>query len=358
MPQFSFAWGSKGHQLVAEIAFHFLDDSTKQKVQQYLGKMSFDDAATWMDDNRSNSYYDYMKPWHYIDIEKGEEYKASPQKNLLTILNAAILQLEQKQSTLSNKEIRTDLLFIFHLTGDLHQPLHCGYPEDKGGNLIDISSADFSSNLHSAWDTEIIEDRNISFYDCLKYYDTYSEQDIQSIKKINLLQWMKQGRALLNTVYDYKNGFLDTNYINRSTIIIEKQLLIGGLRLASILTAVMKNYNIEATSVPIENIATEAKAAKTVTLNELPNYEGETIQVCTKILDGKSSKHSATVLNAGSDEQNEQLTILILEKDRNNFKAPPEIYYKDKSVCITGRVETYKGKPTITVKDERQIIIK
>ena len=207
LPQSSFAWGSKGHQLVADIAAHFLDDSTKKKVQSYLGNISFEEAATWMDDNRSNSYYDFMKPWHYLDIEKGQDYKPSMEKNLVTVLNAAIVQLENQQLVLKNKEIKTDLLLIFHLTGDLHQPLHCGYPEDRGGNDINITSPDFSSNLHSAWDTQIIEDKNITIDDCLKYYSSYSEEEIKSMQKINLLKWVSQSRALLDTVYCFKNNY-------------------------------------------------------------------------------------------------------------------------------------------------------
>jgi hypothetical protein len=244
LPQSSFAWGSKGHQLVADIAAHFLDDSTKQKVQSYLGNISFEEAATWMDDNRSNSYYDFMKPWHYVDIEKGQSYTPSTEKNLITVLNAAILQLEH-QTAVKSKDIKTDLLLIFHLTGDLHQPLHCGYPEDRGGNDISITSPDFSSNLHSAWDTQIIEDKNITINDCLKYYDAYSADEIKSIQKINLLEWVSQSRALLDTVYCYKNNYLSKEYIDNSTIIIEKQLLIGGLRLAAILTEALKNYPIK-----------------------------------------------------------------------------------------------------------------
>ena len=55
-PRQSMAWGKKGHQMVAQIAAHFLPDSTKKKVQSYLGKISFEDAATWMDESKSNDF--------------------------------------------------------------------------------------------------------------------------------------------------------------------------------------------------------------------------------------------------------------------------------------------------------------
>jgi hypothetical protein len=244
LPQSSFAWGSKGHKLVADIAAHFLDDSTKQKVQSYLGSISFEEAGTWMDDNRSNSYYDFMKTWHYADIEKGQNYVPSADKNIITVLNAAIVQLQQHLAV-KNKDIKTDLLLIFHLTGDIHQPLHCGYPGDKGGNDLNITSPDFSSNLHSAWDTQIIEDKNITMDDCLSYYNTYSADEIKSIQKINVLEWFSQSRALLDTVYCFKNNHLSREYIDSNAIIIKKQLLIAGLRLATVLTETLKNYPIK-----------------------------------------------------------------------------------------------------------------
>ncbi len=66
----SYAWGPTGHSIVAQIAMHFLSDSVRNKVNYYLQNMSMEDAGNWMDSMRSNPDYDFMKPWHYIDIEK------------------------------------------------------------------------------------------------------------------------------------------------------------------------------------------------------------------------------------------------------------------------------------------------
>ena len=65
-----FAWGKRGHGIVAEIAFYNLDDATKTKVKKYIGDMSIEQAANWMDDVRSDHKYDYMKPWHYVNVDK------------------------------------------------------------------------------------------------------------------------------------------------------------------------------------------------------------------------------------------------------------------------------------------------
>ena len=66
-----FAWGRTGHHLIAEIAASIMNESAKANVQKYLGNISFEEASVWMDEMRSDHQYDYMKPWHYINIEKG-----------------------------------------------------------------------------------------------------------------------------------------------------------------------------------------------------------------------------------------------------------------------------------------------
>ena len=145
----SYAWGKRGHELVAQIAFRFLDDSTQQIVKKYLGNLSIEEAANWMDDERGNSYYNYMRTWHYLDIDKGQTYdNTSIERNILTVLHSAITDLKQYK-TLKRKDIKRDILLIFHLIGDLHQPLHTGYAIDKGGNTIQVTSPYVGGNLHS-----------------------------------------------------------------------------------------------------------------------------------------------------------------------------------------------------------------
>lgn len=229
----AFAWGKTGHEIVAQIAFHFLDDSTKAVVKDYLGGMSIEEAANWMDDSKSNSYYDYMRTWHYINIDKGEKYAHTGEKNILTVLHSAITELKQYK-TMKRKDIKRDLLLIFHLIGDLHQPLHCGYGVDRGGNSIEVSSPFFSGNLHGIWDTQLLEYKKITFDSCLALYPTLDSKTVAAISKINELQWMYDSRSYLDTAYSFKNNFLDEQYIDNNAHVIKRQLLIGGLRMAAV----------------------------------------------------------------------------------------------------------------------------
>jgi hypothetical protein len=238
----SYAWGKRGHELVAQIAFRFLDDSTQQIVKKYLGNLSIEEAANWMDDERSNSYYNYMRTWHYLDMDKGESYTPSTERNILTVLHSAIVELKDYKN-MKRKEVKYRLLLIFHLIGDLHQPLHTGYAVDKGGNTIQVTSPYVGGNLHSVWDTQIIEYKNITLDSCMQTYTALDTPQVAEIKRINELKWMYQSRSFLDTVYSFENNFLDKAYIDSNAEVIKKQLVRGGLRLASLLSSIFGNQS-------------------------------------------------------------------------------------------------------------------
>jgi hypothetical protein len=236
----SYGWGKRGHELVAQIAFKFLDDSTQQIVKKYLGNLSIEEAANWMDDERSNSYYNYMRTWHYLDMDKGESYTPSTERNILTVLHSAIVELKDYK-TMKRKDVKYRLLLIFHLIGDLHQPLHTGYAIDKGGNTVQVTSPYVSGNLHSVWDSQIIEYKNITLDSCMQTYAALDTTEVAEIKKINELKWMYSSRSLLDTVYSFQNDFLDKNYVDSNAEVIKKQLVMGGLRLASLLSSIFSS---------------------------------------------------------------------------------------------------------------------
>jgi hypothetical protein len=143
----SFAWGKTGHALVAEVAFKFLDSATQKLIKKYLGNLTIEEAANWMDEQKGNSYYNYMRSWHYINLDKGTKYAPSPERNSMTVIHSAFSELKNRHETeMSDKEIKYRLLLLFHLVGDLHQPLHNGYAIDKGGNTIQVTFSAESNN--------------------------------------------------------------------------------------------------------------------------------------------------------------------------------------------------------------------
>lgn len=242
VPHCSYAWGKKGHGIVAEIAFALLDSNTKQTVRKYLGTTTIEEASTWMDEIKSDHQYDYMKAWHYVNIEKGNQYVETKEGNIINALNNAIDTLEHKDKLgLSNEQIKRSLMIVFHLTGDLHMPLHVGYGSDKGGNDIQVKFKSDNTNLHRVWDTQIIESENITANDCLLLYSKFDANEIAGIKQINIENWINEPRSLLDKVYNFQDGTIDQAYIDKNKPIIEQQLLIAGIRLAAVLQHVFNS---------------------------------------------------------------------------------------------------------------------
>ncbi len=241
IPNNLYAWGKKGHALVAEIGYTLLDSNTKLQVVKYLDGMSLSEAGNWMDNMRSDPRYEYMKQWHYVNIEKGNQYEETKEDNIINALNAAIGKLKNRQS-LSDEEVKKNLLVVFHLVGDLHQPLHVGYGSDKGGNAIQVKYLDNSSNLHRVWDTDIIEGEKITINDCLLLYKNFDSAEIAQLKAINVERWIREPRSLLQNVYAIQdNNVIDQAYVDKNKKIIEQQLLIAGLRLSAVLEYVFKS---------------------------------------------------------------------------------------------------------------------
>ena len=229
----TYAWGSKGHSLVAEVAFHYMDENTKKIVLSYLDGMTIEEAANWMDAIKSDHANDYMKPYHYLDLEKGAKEMPSGD-NIMTVLNSTLKDLDHKE-TLSHDEIKRHILFLFHLIGDLHQPLHVGYPSDKGGNTIQLNFMGANnSNLHATWDSGIIEFKGTSMPDVLNS-KKYTSEELEGVKKIDIVAWGKQSRGYLKNVYAVNNNKVDDSYIEEVYPIIKSQLLDAGIRLASVL---------------------------------------------------------------------------------------------------------------------------
>jgi hypothetical protein len=227
-----FAWGQEGHKLVAEVAFNYMDEATKKNVLQYLDGMTLDEAANWMDDIKSDHANDHMKPYHYINFEKGS--KVAPEgDNVVTILNQTLKELDHKEN-LSHDEIKRKILFLFHLIGDLHQPLHVGYGSDKGGSTVQFNfMGRQGTNLHLVWDTMIIEYKATSLPDVLKS-KKYTPEELAAVQKIDVIGWAKQSRGYLKEAYTAGTK-VDDRYIDVVYPIVKTQLLDAGIRLPSVL---------------------------------------------------------------------------------------------------------------------------
>ncbi|KAG6499932.1 hypothetical protein ZIOFF_039746 [Zingiber officinale] len=78
------------------------------------------------------------------------------------------------------------LLFLSHLMGDIHQPLHVGFTSDRGGNTIPVRWFRRKSELHKVWDKDIIETIGDRFY------DNVVEEFLDALKQNITGEWSDQ----------------------------------------------------------------------------------------------------------------------------------------------------------------------
>lgn len=239
----AYSWGDKGHKMVAAIARELMTKSAINSVQKYLGNdMSFEKAAVWMDDLKDDEKYNFMKPWHFVNATYGKKYKPSNDSNAINTINKVIASLKNRKGR-TDEQIKQDIMILFHLVGDIHQPLHCGYAEDKGGNSVEAPfNGNKKSSLHTLWDTGIIEYKKMTYQECLKLKES-GKIDLATLDKKSVLAWFDEARLLLDTVYVSKNHKITSititaKYVETATRIIKERILISGSRLATILNDV------------------------------------------------------------------------------------------------------------------------
>lgn len=156
------AWGHAGHELVAELAQSRLSPAAEAEVRRLLSAVdasSLAEVANWADEFRTP----LTASWHYVNLP-AETCEYRPAEHCLG--GRCAVEAMQRQLALlaldPDDEVRLQALrYVVHLVADLHQPLHAGRADDRGGNGFQISwkSLERGSNLHALWDSGLIESR-------------------------------------------------------------------------------------------------------------------------------------------------------------------------------------------------------
>ena len=239
---FSFAseeWGRTGHRATGEVAEQYLSKKAKQQIAKLLDGQSLAFVSTYGDDIKSDPEYREYGPWHYVNLGKGEtkysEEKANPDGDLVMGIKKSISVL--KDPNASQEEKSFYLKMLVHLMGDLHQPLHAGRGEDKGGNDIQVRWFGDGSNLHRVWDSEMINDFQMSFTELAESTDDLSKREVKAIAAGSVLDWMYESKALSNKVYDsVETGEkLGYEYTYKWFPVVHDQIQKGCIRLAKVL---------------------------------------------------------------------------------------------------------------------------
>jgi hypothetical protein len=348
------SWGTLGHQTVGRIAERHLSNKAKAAVAYYLGSQSLSEVSTWADDVRNQTEYKHTGSWHYLNLPLGLSYSQFQEK--VTSLSEdnvykALLQCEQAISNpgKSKEEKAEALKFIVHFVGDLHQPMHVSRAEDKGGNTIQVNYEGKGTNLHSLWDSRLLEHQGLYVEQLADKIDHVTTAQIKQWQTEPLIKWLWESYQVSTQLYseiDQMNKRTITEeYYQKHIPIIDERLEKAGIRLAGVLNELFKNTNFPVTREPANSQTANPLPAKTLPLNEVSQHIGEDVHVCGKIY-GYKEFSGLTLLNMGADYPNQLLTIVLKGEANKEYSG-----LKGKEVCVSGKLQDYKGKPEIIVTD-------
>jgi len=237
--QNAFSWGQKGHDVVCAVAEQHLSGSARKKIEKVLDGKSIVYWANWMDNASHTKEYSYTSTWHYKNVDAGETYETAPINKDGDVVIAIDNQIQAiKGGNLSKEEEALALKMLVHFVGDLHCPMHMGHKSDLGGNKWQVRYFNSGTNLHSIWDSGVVESaHNWTYTEWVEQIDRVSGKDAALIASGVVADWAKETLAISDAVYDGTpvGSKLSYDYVYEWAPTIEGQLLKAGLRLARIL---------------------------------------------------------------------------------------------------------------------------
>jgi len=90
------------------------------------------------------------------------------------------------------------------------------------------------------------------------------------------------------------------------------------------------------------------------------DYVGEYVTVCGEVVSAhfaNRSRGKPTFLNIDEPYPRQTFTVVIWGNNRNKFGGNPENTLLWKDVCVTGRVEIFRGVAQVTAKSSDQITV-
>ena len=238
------AYDVVGHRIITDIAYKNLTEKARQQVDEVLGKRGIIYTSSWADEIKSDKKYAYSYQWHYQNLAPGltEGSIRYMLENPVSEGEHLFYGISQMIGRLKNDKTDAEALkFLVHFVGDLHQPLHLGRPEDRGGNGVSMTWFGRKTNIHAVWDGMLIDSRKMSSSEYAGYLEDKFEQEKEEIKKYNVLQSVLRTYEVASEVYDYDlSNTNNYHYLYRFMEQQDEMLFRGGIQLANILNEIFK----------------------------------------------------------------------------------------------------------------------
>jgi hypothetical protein len=280
------AWNKAGHMLTAAVAFqvlkaehpetiakviallkehpHFeerwadrLDSVDAAQKDEYLFML----AARWPDDVRNDPDF-HMEKWHYINFP----YKPAGQPDSLetappdweNIIRAYQLNKKTVTDSEDQEELAISLCWLFHLTGDVHQPLHVAtlfttdFPHgDRGGTHFYVRANGTRTSLHKLWDESVMKSEKFrSVHSRATGFlarEEFKRAQLPELVETDFEKWAQVESMKLARDVAYRHGELSGSpdeasapelpgeYIAKANKAAERRAALAGFRLADTL---------------------------------------------------------------------------------------------------------------------------
>jgi hypothetical protein len=245
IPAQTMAWGTNGHRITGQIADSYLTAKARKAIQAILGNESIAMAGNWGDFIKSDPAYNYVFNWHFVDFDENYTYnemlahfKTDTAANAYNKIQFLTAELKKKNLGLAKKVMYLKLLI--HFVEDVHQPFHTAHASDKGGNDIKLFWFNNPTNLHTIWDSQLIDFQQLSYTEYTAAINHSTATQRAEWQKAPLTQWIYESHQLAEKAYSEvkPDDKLSYNYNFKNIATINQQLLKGGVRLAGLLNQI------------------------------------------------------------------------------------------------------------------------
>ena len=160
------AWGGDGHKIIANLAYSLMDKPCRDFLNTFVGHgvYAIEEASVWADSKEARLAYPRSGGYHFantryrnceeFDVKRHCGFGKSKGSCIVTALADMIVTASDYSS--DPLERRNATKFIIHLVADIHQPLHMGFRDDRGGSKI-LLSGPANWTLHDVWDTWLVD---------------------------------------------------------------------------------------------------------------------------------------------------------------------------------------------------------
>jgi hypothetical protein len=237
------AWSAKGHRIIAELAERELSPQALAAVRALLADEptpTLAAVATWADEVRSEEAWRNTARWHFVNFPRGDcRYRAARDcADGRCIVDA----IESQRAVLANRRTPAAqrvqaLKFVVHMVGDIHQPLHAGYGDDRGGNDTQIRFDREGSNLHALWDGLLLDTRRLDWQQHARVIAASGPLPAAGSMRGRVAQsWAEESCAVLESAAIYPGARrIDRSYVERSLPVAEARIKLAAARLAATL---------------------------------------------------------------------------------------------------------------------------